>query len=435
MRAAESPAGVRGLGGVSPRITSLDGLRGLAALVVVFGHVAILAPSLAQQFSGAAPRPGQPWWLAQTPLHLAWAGGEAVYVFFIMSGYVLVAPLMGDASRRSNFRTWMAYYPRRLSRICLPMWAAAVVTVLVVLCFPRLERPDWSWWYAKHGVEVTGENLLRMAMLLPEGTWLNSPLWSLRWELFFSLLLPVFVFGAVASRRSPIVTAVSVILLLAVSKADVLPSFIASAFFYLGMFAVGALLAACGQTLVVWLNRRRALWWACLGCSAVGLMQPAWLWPGHPPLEVLSALGAALVVVAFIGCTSMKRLGNARPCQFLGQISFSLYLIHEPLVLSVASVVNLGSQAANILVVATVAVPLSLFAAFLFHRWVEAPAHRLSRVVGRVSESAVRGARRAAPSVTDVSPGRSEAETSRVIDVRSAGAVESGAARPDRSTR
>jgi peptidoglycan/LPS O-acetylase OafA/YrhL len=54
--------------------------------------------------------------LSYTPLHLVWAGPEAVLVFFVLSGLVLSAATQG----RSDFR-WSAYYPSRLMRLYLPV--------------------------------------------------------------------------------------------------------------------------------------------------------------------------------------------------------------------------------------------------------------------------------------------------------------------------
>ena len=68
----------------SHRYPQLDSLRGLAALTVVFEHCLRIDPWLLQGIS--------PWleWAAQsTPLHILWAGGNAVLLFFVLSGLVL----------------------------------------------------------------------------------------------------------------------------------------------------------------------------------------------------------------------------------------------------------------------------------------------------------------------------------------------------------
>src|SRR5690606_29781570 len=80
-----------------PRVTSLDGLRGIAATVVFIEHFMLTIPVFSDVFmqsaSTANPAALTPaslaWWLSYTPLHIIWQGTGAVYIFFILSGYVL----------------------------------------------------------------------------------------------------------------------------------------------------------------------------------------------------------------------------------------------------------------------------------------------------------------------------------------------------------
>lgn len=78
-----------------PRVRALDGIRGLAAVVVVVHHTFLVSPLLANPYQNPYDvRPGTiAWWATYTPLHLFWDGTEAVFVFFVLSGFVLSLPL------------------------------------------------------------------------------------------------------------------------------------------------------------------------------------------------------------------------------------------------------------------------------------------------------------------------------------------------------
>ncbi|MGZ3217346.1 acyltransferase family protein [Paracoccus sp. T5] len=65
------------------RIAPFDGLRGVAAVIVVmFHYLCMLHPSW-------APISGEVKLLAHTPVNILWNGRLAVSVFFVLSGFVM----------------------------------------------------------------------------------------------------------------------------------------------------------------------------------------------------------------------------------------------------------------------------------------------------------------------------------------------------------
>jgi peptidoglycan/LPS O-acetylase OafA/YrhL len=90
---------------------------------------------------------------------------------------------------------------------------------------------------------------------------------------------------------------------------------------------------------------------------------------------------------------SIETALDRRAVQWLGRVSFSLYLVHEPIVVSVALL--LPPQLAW--AVPLISVPIALVVGFLFSKWVERPGHALAKAVGariglRRSSAARRGA-------------------------------------------
>ncbi|MFV0451918.1 MAG: acyltransferase family protein [Propioniciclava sp.] len=371
------------------RLPSLDGLRGVAALIVMIHHGLLTFPAFAGAYLGpAGPAAGTAaWWLTYTPAHLVWAGGEAVWLFFVLSGVVLTLPVLRSGERFS----WFGYFGRRVARLYLPVWAAVLVTLLLVTLVPRFSDPALGSWMAIHADGYDWRGIALDATLLLGTSGVNTPLWSLPWEVFFSLLLPLFVLAALWCRRWWWLAVAALLLVMLAGERLGIPAAI-----HLPVFAVGAVLAAAwGQVgvLAQRLSRWRGAWPAIL-TLALGLTTVRWSLVGlglPAPSSLVgpdTVVGVATLVVAAAWYRPLRRLLRSRLCQWLGTVSFSLYLIHEP-VITTARLLTFPAGEWTALVIAW---PASLLIAHGFARWIEAPAHRLARRIGQAAEQMLRGA-------------------------------------------
>lgn len=363
-----------------PRVASLDGLRGVAAVVVLFHHSLLTVPTLALAYY---PRQGEiatgtaAWFLTYTPLHLVWAGPEAVALFFVLSGIVLTLPVL-----HSERFSWLAYYPKRVVRLYGPVVAAVFIGFVWVLAVPRYNTAALGAWMNARPNDYTSERLLRDLTLLNGTSGMVSPLWSLQWEVLFSLALPLYVLFA----RAPVpgwLKFVTAIALISWGLAGHGPHF-----YYLPMFALGAVIVAHWdrlERLAAQLDARPGAWAALLvvaallTCSrweldALGLSAAeasSWRW--------VSVLGVTLLVLAAAFCPQLRGLLQRRVIQWLGVLSFSLYLVHEPIVIAVRYLTLQHSPWLGMVI----SVPLSLLAAMAFARVVEKPSQQLARRIGQ----------------------------------------------------
>ena len=319
------------------RLAALDGLRGLAALVVLLHHAMYTNPDFpGTPGSGSAPTGSPMWWISYTPLKLFTAGWESVIVFFVLSGLVVSLPVV----RRGGF-DWIAYFPRRVVRLMVPVVAAAVVAAGFVAAIPQRPTQSGTWLSDSSTPNFGWEYIVKAWDLLGGDGQIDNPLWSLRWELIFSLALPVFAVAAIAVRKWWLggLAAAVVLTWLGVRAGS-------GALSYLPAFFVGGLLAvrldAVGD-FADRLNARRIrhLAWPAIALGSAALMIAPWLFGsgvGDTPelvavLKGMMPLAAAGLVVSSLGWRPLSRLFGSRPLQFAGAISFSLYLVHVPILI------------------------------------------------------------------------------------------------------
>jgi peptidoglycan/LPS O-acetylase OafA/YrhL len=365
------------------RLTGLDGLRGVAALAVVVSHILGTTPAFIDPASGSVA-----WWLSYTPISLLWNGKEAVIVFFVLSGFVLSRPFL-----RSTSPSWRAYYPRRLVRLYLPMWGALLFTAVMTFLVARHGMAGSSLWTNGH-VNRTGGYVGQDAVLPHIGDTFDGPLWSLRWEVLFSLGLPLYVVLARSFRTSALTRTLVVVGILVLGVVDIKTHSIGlrNAVLYLPMFGVGVLMAAY-ETPLLRAGRfvvERSRWLlAAVIAAAVVLADSSlevYALRSHYSGAVTTlchgagVVGAAMLIWLVLSWPPLERTLDRRSTQWVGKRSFSLYLTHEPVLVALALL--LGGHP-NVGVMLVVGIPAALLVAAGFYVAVERPSHRLANAVGR----------------------------------------------------
>src|SRR5208337_3294666 len=127
-----------------PRIAYLESIRGLAALQVLLLHfLAAFAPGLVFALPAGAT---VAFYIHLSPLYFLYDGYSAVYIFFVLSGYVLTRSFERQLARASS------QILARAVRLGLPALAATCVAAAVMLTFgkPNVAAGDLSGsaWFA-----------------------------------------------------------------------------------------------------------------------------------------------------------------------------------------------------------------------------------------------------------------------------------------------
>lgn len=378
-----APASAR----AAQRFRALDGLRGIAALVVLIHHSVLLYPAMFATYQGVAPVTGSAmWWATHTPLKLFTAGGEAVVVFFVLSGFVLTLPVL-----KPRGVDWMAYYPQRVLRLGIPVLASILLACVWILASnqtPHAGNSEWVSLYSMHPLDWKA--VVRTMDLINNSFTLNNPLWSILWEMLFSLALPLVVGLALLFRRRWYFGIAGVIALVWLGLHDG-----ALSLQHMPDFFVGALIAVLlprirGLAERVSARRLEHIVWPVVLAGSLLVLILTWLVGPLPSrfafvsegFLALQPLAAGLIVIVCIVWPPVARLLMMKPVQWAGTISFSLYLVHAPIVIFS----RYAFAALPLPAVIAIAIAQSLVVAVAFYWAVESRAHAWSRRVGaRVS--------------------------------------------------
>ncbi len=290
----------------------IEGLRGVAVLLVVLFHAGV-------------PVPG---------------GFVGVDVFFVISGFLITGLLLRERERTGSI-DFLRFYARRVRRL-LPAAAVVLLVCLPVsyLLIAPLDRPSVTLDAAAAALSVanvrfaltTGDYFASIATPSP-----FLHFWSLGVEEQFYLVWPALLL--VASWRRPRVgAAIALSLVLAGSlwaSAVVTDMSPAWAFYVLPtrawQLAAGGLLAIGAREIDrIPVPLRVAAGWtgaAMLAWAALALDSSV-AYPGL--VAVVPTAAAALLIAAWRGPGPRVLLERA-PVRFLGRISYSLYLWHWPI--------------------------------------------------------------------------------------------------------
>lgn len=325
-------------------LDALDGLRGLAFLIVLASHMS---------FSGLHLVPG---------LALTGVGKSGVYLFFVLSAFLLTRALLGRPPRGfASGRLWANYALRRVLRIW-PLYLVVLVS---------------SWWLSTGGLDwwpypLDTAELLRH-LRLQEG---KSVLWSIPVEFKFYLLLPglaLLLAWVMRLRWHRVAEPAMAVALLAAATWAWPPGDTAGNDVRLGpylvVFLCGAFAARLDRGLLpVSSARAKAAWGAfgALALAAAAVSIPE-VWATLTATEIdrrvshqwflfFGLVWSSLLLAVLRGPSWLRAPFAWWPARLVGIVSFSAYLWHMPLLdaLNRAGVQEAAGSLAPLLVVAIV---------------------------------------------------------------------------------
>ncbi|MED0960105.1 acyltransferase family protein [Bacillus paramycoides] len=367
------------------RYKELDSLRGIAAIIVLLGHFLALFPILGKKVMystfGAC-------------FSILWQGHSAVIIFFVLSGFVLSLPFY----KGTEFN-YLKYLIKRVCRIYIPYIVILFIAIGIKLgihskigTIPGLVQ--WGSW----NIEVSFNRVMDHILFLRE---FNSDafimvIWSLVHEMRISIVFPLIIFlllrvnWKVSIGIAMFLSVIGYLLMKNIPSEFNMP--VSTNYFitlhYSSMFIIGALLAKNREYLVSKIINSKVKYI---------LLPLGLLFFSYPriPFMLLSKLigeidyelyliiidwyicfGAVLIILSALSSKLFSKLLLIKPVQFIGEISYSLYLVH-PIVLLTTVHIFYGK----------ISVPLILLISFLFtmvvsvlcYKFIEIPSIKIGR--------------------------------------------------------
>ena len=317
-----------------PKIGIVGALRGFAAFAVCWFHFTF----------------GQTPWLKWTGQY-GWLGVET---FFVISGFIIPYSLY---QYRYELRDYFRFLAKRLARLHPPYLASIVVVVVLYLgtraIFPHANIPR---------LDLSFGNFVSQFFYLNDflhKDWFVVVYWTLSIELQWYLLLGL-AFPFLASRRWYVQLAATAVLL------------ITHRLWFRNMYVVFHILPVFLIGVFVFQYRvgLSSVWRMLLSIAAMCVIMKT---PIGIPVTIVATITGLLIAFG----TLENRWSNR-----LGEISYSLYLLHIPIGLTLMSPLShLPYSGSYMLAIDLVCLAAVLYASVLFYRWIEAPSQKWSSAI------------------------------------------------------
>lgn len=328
------------------RMPLIDALKALAALLVLLNHFSSYGPLAA---AAREAFPGLIDWFYGY-------GRMAVQVFLVIAGFLAARGLSGDGQALAGSPLPLIW--KRYLRLVVPYLAAIGLAIAAAAVADHWmddeaipDRATFKQWLA---------HALLLQSLLGFDS-LSAGVWYIAIDFQLFALMALLLWGGRIKRVAPA-------LVLAVAGASLFwfnldASWDNWALYFFGSYGLGA--AAW------WASDRRQLsaWLGVIATVVIAALIVDFR------LRIVLALGVALLLGFGRRTGFLEQWPNARPLAFLGQISYSLFLVHFPVLLlanGLYAQLDLSSSFSAILGL-MLALTASIVAATYFYRWIESP--------------------------------------------------------------
>lgn len=367
------------------RIEYLDSLRGIAALSVVIFHCMISFVIFHSANYNSEYQNSFIKFITESPLKILWNGTEAVLLFFVLSGFVLSISYLNGKANRYN-----VFLAKRFARIYIPYFIVMLISVILSMIFLEFNNLEGmsSTFNNRWNHPITLEAILAYVFMINYDTAnVNGVVWTLFHEMRISIVFPLLMLVIIKYNfiKSLMINAIIVVgswLLLGVIGlyTSGLPSFLANDFrataFYVVFFVLGATLCKYRLEVSSYIYKMKPSSKFLLFSLSIILISARWILDTMPIFstythQLVVGIGIILLFAVVLSSELSQKILMNKFLLWLGKISFSLYLTHILVLMTLA--ILFGKD----LIWLTPIVSLPIAA--LTYKYVEGPAIKIGK--------------------------------------------------------
>lgn len=324
-------------------------------------------------------------------MRFAVAGSESVMLFFVLSGFVLSLPFYSNQQPKYG-----QYIIKRTCRIYIPYIVAIFLAILLEQIMYKGSIPALTQWFNINWSSPVTKGVIIKHLLLIDSFMsnINNVVWSLVHEMRISIVFPIIMVILLRLNWKQSIffcfaLSVASVIYVGNTKAHFFGTEFYSTFHYSSLFIFGALLAKYRNNIIEWLQnldlKLKGLLFI-LGIIMFLYAHPSFVlnivYPSINPYyrTVLDswfiAAGACILIAFAISPGVFSKLLNHKFVVYLGKISYSLYLCHLAILLSL---IHWLYNKLPIGIICIMTVLCAFLISSLFHYLIEKPAITLGK--------------------------------------------------------
>lgn len=354
------------------KINAAESIRGLACVAVVFSHLSLTFLPFLHNFE-SVDSSGVAWidWLHHSPFGFLYSGTGAVFVFFVLSGYVLSYAILRKDDIPLKIK---AMSLKRYPRLAIPAGISCLVA-FAILSIPVDTSNILGNWMQKYGVSSpTLLNALYEGFL---GSFIfgyintNWVLWTMQIELIGSFVLFALLYIYYINKK----------LFIPVAIISPMPFVTISPVVALGIYAFvfGIFIYLYGKKIPTIISILLLI--AGLYFSGVNSTSNSYAFftsiLGTKTSILLNFAAGICIVYSILMNEKLSKVLDKKPLVKLGALSFSIYLLHIPLIYLIAvPIFNLILNLSNSYVFSAISssiilIIITLFFSYFYSKYID----------------------------------------------------------------